>query len=72
MILRSMCGVFLKYRKCSKCSRPLWSTSTTRTNHKASHTTSHTTNHTAFLELLGGGNGLLYDFSRSKFDLYNI
>ena len=50
----------------------LWSTSTTRTSHTASHTTSHTTNHTAFLELLGGGNGLLYDFSRSKSDLYNI
>ena len=49
-----------------------WSTSTTRTNHTASHTTSHTTNHTAFLKLLGGGNGLLYDFSRSKSDLYNI
>ena len=26
----------------------------------------------SFFELLGGGNGLLYDFSRSKSDLYNI
>ena len=35
-------------------------------------TTSRTTNHTAFSELLGRGNGLLYDFLRSKSELYRI
>ena len=62
----------LKYNVVKSIDYQLWSTSTTRTNHTASHTTSHTTNHTAFLKPLGGGNGLLYDFSRSKSDLYNI
>ena len=50
------------------CHLDLWSISTSR----ISHTASHTTNHTAFSEVLGDDDGLLYDFSSSKSDLYHI